>query len=67
MKDKSIGVIKKGELDRVPEGYWAAIVDGRVVAYARSLEELEKIMRKRGYEKGSYGVIKVPSHNLLVV
>ena len=64
---KAAIVIKDGELDKVPPGYWAAIVDGKVVAYARTLEELEKIMEKKGYRKGDYGVIKVPSHSLLVV
>jgi len=67
LKGKPIEVIKKGELDKVPEGHWAAIVDGRVIAYARTLEELERIMGEKGYERGSYGIIKVPSHDLLVV
>ena len=66
MKAGAIEVIRRGELDKVPPSYWAAIVDGRVVAYARTLEELEKIMERKGYRKGSYGVVKVPSHDLLV-
>ncbi len=59
--------IKPGELDRVPPGYWAAIVDGRVVAWASTLAELREIMTRMGYKRDEYGVIKVPSHDLLVV
>lgn len=67
MSAKPIVAIRKGELDKVPPGYWAAVVDGRVVAYAKTLRELVKIMEEKGYRKGSYGVIKVPKHDLLVV
>ncbi len=64
---KAIQPIKPGELDKVPPGYWAAIVDGRVVAWARTLKELREIMAQKGYKREEYGVIKVPSHDLLVV
>ena len=59
--------IKPGELDKVPPGYWAAVVDGRVVAWAQTLKELREIMARKGYRREEYGVIKVPSHDLLVV
>ncbi len=59
--------IKPGELDKVPPGYWAAIVDGRVVAWAKTLKELREIMARKGFKKDEYGVIKVPRHDLLVV
>jgi len=64
---KAVQPIKPGELDKVPPGYWAAIVDGRVVAWARTLKELREIMTRKGYKKDEYGVIKVPCHDLLVV
>ena len=62
-----IELVKPGELDRVPPGKWAAIKDGKVVAWANSLEELRRVMEKKGYKRDEYYVIKVPSHNLLVV
>lgn len=64
---KAVQSIKPGELDKVPPGYWAAIVDGRVIAWARTLKELREIMARKGYKKDEYGVIKVPAHDLLVV
>jgi len=64
---RALQPVRPGELDKVPLGYWAAIVDGRVVAWARTLEELREIMARKGYKKDEYGVIKVPSHDLLVV
>jgi len=64
---RALQPIKPGELDKVPPGYWAAIVDGRVVAWARTLKELREIMTHKGYRKYEYGVIKVPGHDLLVV
>jgi len=64
---KAVQPIRPGELDKVPPGYWAAIVDGRVVAWARTLKELREIMAQKGFKKDEYGVIKVPSHDLLVV
>lgn len=67
METGPIEVIKRGELEMVPQGYWVAVVDSKVVAYARILEELERMMKEKGYEKGSYGIMKVPSHDLLVV
>jgi len=62
-----VELVKPGELDRVPPGKWAAIKDGKVVAWANSLEELRRVMEKKGYKRDEYYVIKVPSHNLLVV
>ncbi|MEB3806173.1 MAG: DUF5678 domain-containing protein [Desulfurococcales archaeon] len=64
---KALQPIKPGELDKVPPGYWAAIVDGRVIAWASTLKELREIMARMGYRKDEYGVVKVPSHDLLVV
>ncbi len=64
---RALQPVKPGELDRVPPGYWAAIVDGRVVAWASNLKELREIMTRMGYKRDEYGVIKVPSHDLLVV
>ncbi len=64
---KAVQPIKPGELDKVPPGYWAAIVDGRVAAWARTLKELREIMTRKGYKKDEYGIIKVPGHDLLVV
>ncbi len=63
---KVVELVKPGELDRVPPGKWAAIKDGKVVAWAESLEKLRRIMEKKGYKREEYYVIKVPSHNLLV-
>ena len=64
---KVVELVKPGELDRVPPGKWAAIKDGKVVTWANSLEELRRVMEKKGYKRDEYYVIKVPSHNLLVV
>jgi len=61
-----IKLIKPGELDRVPPGYWAAIVDGKVVAWAKSLQELLRIMESKGYKRSEYAVVKVPPDELLV-
>ncbi len=60
-------LVKPGELDKVPSGKWAAIKDGKVVAWANSLEELRRVMKEKGYKREDYYVIKVPSHDLLVV
>ena len=57
---KSMRLVKPGELDRVPPGYWAAIVDGRVVAWAGSLHKLLSVMENKGYKRNEYAVIKVP-------
>ena len=64
---KALQPIKPGELDKVPPGCWAAIVDGHVVAWARTLKDLREIMAYKSYKKNECGVIKVPSHDLLVV
>ncbi len=64
---KAVQPIKPGELDKVPFGYWAAVVDGRVIAWARTLKELREIMARKGFKRDEYGIIKVPSHDLLVV
>ena len=64
---RALQPIKPGELDKVPPGYWAAIVDGRVVAWASTLRELREIMTQMGFKKDEYSIIKVPSHDLLVV
>ena len=63
---RAVQPIKPGELDRVPPGYWAAIIGGRVVAWDRTLKELREIMARKGYGRDEYGVVKVPSHDLLV-
>jgi len=62
-----VELVKPGELDRVPPGKWTAIKDGKVVTWANSLEELRRVMEKKGYKRDEYYVIKVPSHDLLVV
>lgn len=64
---QAIQPIRPGELDKVPPGYWAAVVDGYVVAWARTLRELREIMAQKGFRKNEYGVIKVPSHDMLIV
>jgi len=66
-KEKTEQTIEPGELDKVPPGYWAAIANGRVIAWAKTLKELREIMERKGYKRDEYGVIKVPSHDLLVV
>ena len=63
---KSVKLVKPGELDRAPPGYWAAVVDGRVVAWADSLQKLLSVMESKGYERNEYAVIKVPPDELLV-
>ncbi len=63
---RSVKLVKPGELDRVPPGYWAAIIDGKVVAWADSLQKLLSIMESRGYKRSEYAVIKVPPDELLV-
>ena len=64
---RALQLVKPGELDKVPPSCWAAIADGCVVAWARTLGELREVMARKGYRKDEYGVIKVPSHDLLVV
>ncbi len=63
---RSVKLVKPGELDRVPPGYWAAIVDGKVIAWAASLNKLLTIMENKGYKRNEYAVIKVPPDELLV-
>ena len=63
---RSVKLVKPGELDRIPPGYWAAIVDGKVVAWADSLQKLLSIMESKGYKRNEYAVIKVPPDELLV-
>ena len=63
---RSVKLVKPGELDRIPPGYWAAIVDGKVVAWAASLQKLLSMMESKGYKRGEYAVIKVPPDELLV-
>ncbi len=63
---KSVKLVKPGELDRVPPGYWAAIIDGKVVAWADDLQKLLSIMEDKGYKRSEYAVIKVPPDELLV-
>ena len=67
MLKRAVQPIRPGELDKVPPGYWAAVVDGRVVAWAETLRELRRVMSRKGFKREEYGVIKVPSHDLLVV
>ncbi len=66
MKKRSVQLVEPGELDRVPPGCWAAVVNGKVVAWAESLRDLLSIMERRGYRRGEYAVIKVPPDELLV-
>ena len=63
---RSVKLVKPGELDRIPPGYWAAIVDGKVVAWAASLQKLLSVMENKGYKRDEYAVIKVPPDELLV-
>ncbi len=63
---KSMQLVEPGELDKVPPGYWAAVVHGKVVAWADSLQDLLLIMEKKGYKRNEYAVIKVPPDELLV-
>ena len=65
-KKMGIQLVEPGELDRVPSGYWAAVVDGRVVAWADSLRDLLTVMERRGYKRNEYAVIKVPPDELLI-
>lgn len=64
---KVIEVVRPGELDKVPPGYWAAVVDGKVVDWAPTLDELVKRMDAKGYGRDQYSVLKVPSHDLLIL
>ncbi len=66
-ESRAIELVRPGELDKVPPGKWAAIKDGKVIAWANTLKELRKIMEEKGYSRDEYYVIKVPSHDLLVV
>ncbi|MCE4614042.1 MAG: DUF5678 domain-containing protein [Desulfurococcales archaeon] len=59
-------LVKPGELDQVPPGYWAAIIDGGVVAWAESLQRLLSVMESKGYKRSEYAVVKVPPDELLV-
>lgn len=63
---KSTQLIKPGELDRVPPGYWAAIANGKVIAWTDNLRDLLSIMEEKGYKRDEYAVIKVPPDELLV-
>ncbi len=63
----AIDLVKPGELDKVPPSKWAAIKNGKVLEWADSLEKLRRIMKRKGYKRTEYYVIKVPGHNLLVV
>ncbi len=66
-KPRAIELVKPGELDKVPPGKWAAIKDGKVIAWADTLKELIETMEKMGYNRRDYAVIKVPSHDIFVV
>ena len=65
-KKERVELIKLGELDKVPSGYWAAVVYGKVVAWADDLRDLISIMEKKGYKRNEYAVIKVPPDELLI-
>jgi len=65
-KRRSMQLVKPGELDKVPPGYWAAVVNGKVVVWADNLWDLLSIMEKRGYKRNEYAVIKVPPDELLI-
>jgi len=65
-KKERVELIKPGELDRVPSGCWAAVVNGKVVAWADSLRDLLSLMEKKGYKRNEYAVIKVPPDELLI-
>ena len=47
-QSKDYRACKAWQLDRVPPGKWAVIKDGKVIAWANSLEELRKVMEKKG-------------------
>ena len=64
-KTRLIKPILDGELDKVPPGHWAAIIEGKVVAHAPTLEELEETMTQRGYSNEDHGVVKLSSTELL--
>ncbi|RLG75261.1 MAG: hypothetical protein DRO12_05745 [Thermoprotei archaeon] len=51
-----VELVKPGELDKVPPGKWAAIKDGKAVAWPNSLEELRRVMERKGYKRGEYYV-----------
>ncbi|MEB3779065.1 MAG: DUF5678 domain-containing protein [Desulfurococcales archaeon] len=63
---RSVKLVKPGELDQIPPGCWAAIIDGKVIAWADSLQKLLSIMENKGYKRNEYAVIKVPPDELLV-
>ena len=62
-----IELVEPGELDKVPPGKWVAVKDGKVVAWANTLKELRERMEEKGYNREEYYVIKVPSHDFLVI
>ena len=66
-ESRAIELVRPGELDKVPPGKWAAIKDGKVIAWANTLKELIEVMERMGYSRRDYAVIKVPSHDLFVV
>ncbi len=66
VKRRGMQLVEPGELDRVPPGYWAAVVNGKVVAWANSLQDLLSMMEKKGYKRNEYAVIKVPPDELLI-
>ncbi|MEB3756014.1 MAG: hypothetical protein GSR79_04060 [Desulfurococcales archaeon] len=65
MTGRVLKPLRPGELDRVPRGNWVALVDGRTVACARSLEELMEIMEKKGYSCDDYIAVKLHRHDLM--
>ena len=66
MVGKVLKPLRPGELDKVPRGNWVALVDGRTVAYARSFEELNEIMERKGYSCKDYIAVKLHRHDLMV-
>ncbi|MCE4614234.1 MAG: DUF5678 domain-containing protein [Desulfurococcales archaeon] len=65
MTGRVLKPLRPGELDKVPRGNWVALVDGRMVACARSLEELMDIMEKKGYSYDEYIAVKLHRHDLM--
>jgi len=63
---KTVKLIEPGELDEYADK-WVAIINGRVVCDAKSLSELIVKMKEKGYELNKYYVLKVPSHELILV
>ncbi len=64
---RALQPVKTDKLDRVPPGYWAAIVDGCIVVWVLTLKRATQDNGTKRLQERQVWIIKFSSHDLLVV